>query len=321
MSVVAQYIASNNAQQTQNNSQSSSVGGLSLQIGGVTFQSTEIPQQFGPLGGQQKLAVHEFPGGIRTIQALGAFSHTKTWEGWLVGSTALQRSQQLEAIMNNGTEVKLKYGNFSATGYVGDYSATVHNQYMIRYRMSFVPDQPAASGNGTVLSANLVFQQAVQSLSGIADATALPLPEILIAPVDSTVSDSNAALQTSNGSVSAFTPAQSAQIGADAVVVNSTAAPLIAGTDATQASPAISASNQASVAAITASSPPPPVTTDYATNPNLYALAAQYYGDATQWQVIGDANGLTDPMPVGQFTLTIPQLPTGGLPAPIPQTQ
>ncbi|WP_271024992.1 hypothetical protein [Rhizobium sp. RCAM05973] len=40
---------------------------------------------------------------------------------------------------------------------------------------------------------------------------------------------------------------------------------------------------------------------------NLYALAAQYLGDATKWYQIAKANGLTDPMIVGIATLTIPQ--------------
>lgn len=45
-------------------------------------------------------------------------------------------------------------------------------------------------------------------------------------------------------------------------------------------------------------------------NPNLMALAAQYYGDATKWRIIADANGLTDPQPTGQFSLNIPS-PSG----------
>lgn len=325
MSVVAQYIAANNAQQSADVASPSSAGGLSLKIGNVSFASTEIPERFGPLGGPQKLAIHEFPGGIRTIQALGSFTHPISWEGWLIGATALQRSQQLEAIKKNGVEVALKYGNFSENGYVGNYTATVHHQFMIRYQINFTPSQAAATGTGQALSPNLSFSKAVNDLTAwsntAADASTLPLPDVLIAPVNSTVTDSNAALQSSNGSVSAFTPTQTSLIGADAGVVNSTAAPLISGADATQASPAIAASNQASVAALTAASPTQPITTDYVTNPNLFSMAAQYYGDATQWQVIGNANGLTDPMPIGQFSLTVPQLPAGGLPAPVPQTQ
>lgn len=40
---------------------------------------------------------------------------------------------------------------------------------------------------------------------------------------------------------------------------------------------------------------------------NLFAIAAQYLGDATKWYQIAKANGLTDPMIVGIVTLTIPQ--------------
>ena len=50
-------------------------------------------------------------------------------------------------------------------------------------------------------------------------------------------------------------------------------------------------------------------------NTSLYYLAAQYYGDATSWTVIADANGLTDPMIFGTMTLTIPSsaVSTGGI--------
>lgn len=41
-------------------------------------------------------------------------------------------------------------------------------------------------------------------------------------------------------------------------------------------------------------------------NPNLYRLAAQYYGDATQWTVIAKANNLVDPYQSGFLTLIIP---------------
>lgn len=51
-------------------------------------------------------------------------------------------------------------------------------------------------------------------------------------------------------------------------------------------------------------------------NANLFALAAKYYQDATQWIVIAQANGLKDPFVAGQVTLIIPAdaAPTGGLP-------
>jgi nucleoid-associated protein YgaU len=46
---------------------------------------------------------------------------------------------------------------------------------------------------------------------------------------------------------------------------------------------------------------------------NLFAIAAQQYGDATQWNRIAAANNMTDPFFTGQTTLTIPPAdPAGG---------
>lgn len=39
---------------------------------------------------------------------------------------------------------------------------------------------------------------------------------------------------------------------------------------------------------------------------NLFALAAQYLGDATQWNRIAKLNGLSDPMILATTTLQIP---------------
>lgn len=49
---------------------------------------------------------------------------------------------------------------------------------------------------------------------------------------------------------------------------------------------------------------------------NLFALAAQYLGDATQWVRIAQANGLSDPVLRGVVTLVMPPVDpsaTGGI--------
>ena len=47
---------------------------------------------------------------------------------------------------------------------------------------------------------------------------------------------------------------------------------------------------------------------------NLFALAAQYLGDATKWYQIAVVNGITDPMLTGPLALIIPPsgLPSNG---------
>jgi len=49
------------------------------------------------------------------------------------------------------------------------------------------------------------------------------------------------------------------------------------------------------------------ITVNYA---NLFQLAAQYYGDATLWTAIAEANGLTDPVVQATVSLTINTLLT-----------
>ena len=51
---------------------------------------------------------------------------------------------------------------------------------------------------------------------------------------------------------------------------------------------------------------------------DLFTIAAQELGDATQWYRIATLNGLSDPMIFGLVTLQIPDFDvgaTGGLPA------
>ncbi|MDR3473328.1 MAG: LysM peptidoglycan-binding domain-containing protein [Devosia sp.] len=45
---------------------------------------------------------------------------------------------------------------------------------------------------------------------------------------------------------------------------------------------------------------------------NLFAIAAQYLGDATQWNRIAALNGLTDFMIYTVTTLKIPPVKSGG---------
>jgi hypothetical protein len=40
---------------------------------------------------------------------------------------------------------------------------------------------------------------------------------------------------------------------------------------------------------------------------NLFAVASQYLGDATQWNLIAQLNGMVDPFFSGPLTLIIPQ--------------
>lgn len=45
---------------------------------------------------------------------------------------------------------------------------------------------------------------------------------------------------------------------------------------------------------------------------NLFQVAAQYLGDATQWYLIAECNNMTDPFFNGPIWITIPASDPGG---------
>ena len=156
---------------------SNDTSGMPLVLGSVTFQSTEIPEQLGQVGGTQMLAVHQFPGGAKTVQALGAFPLPITWEGWLIGATALTRSSQIDRIRATGNQVTLSFGANSWSGYVREFASDIRHQYMVRYKVTFevVKDNSAsASLPAAQTSPSTAFGNSISALSGQAATPANP---------------------------------------------------------------------------------------------------------------------------------------------------
>lgn len=137
----------------------------------------------------------------------------------------------------------------------------------------------------------------------------LPLPASLVTPVGVLQDDITASLQDAGGLVAQMPDGDVLAIGSDVKAVVTAAAPLVAGTDATQASPAIDAANAAqAVGIIVGQSVSGQARKLVLMNPNLFRLAGQYYGDPTRWQEIATASNLSppDPQPIGTFLIVIP---------------
>lgn len=321
MSVVGSYLTSFATQQIVNALTPQRGGGLVFALDEVFFQSTEIPESLNEMGGEQQLAVHTFPGGAKTIQTLGAFPSALSWEGWLMGTNAAARSYQIDRKRVTGTIALLTYGAFSWLGYVRKYGAKPRNQFMIRYSITFEPLQdlsgpaqlaPAtASNNALLFGAMRVLQTVVNGGSGLELAAAVAGPATVL------LNQTQGSLAGAGGDIAKFTTSTVQTIAQDAKDVVQQAASYVGITDATQASPAIDAASQSAQISILSSNQQQPLDTLHLTNPNLYNLAASYYGDATLWDYIGQANGLRDPMPIGQFAVTIPPAPSSQRPSQI----
>lgn len=285
---------------------------MPLTIGGVTFYDLEVPQEIGPFGGKQVLVVHEYPGGAKDVDSLGAFPHTVSWTGMFSQANAFGRAQQLDRIRTIGEPVLLTFGPQSYIGKVASFEYSPKHQWLIPYKITFEPIADL-SGVGTLADLGLSLEALLDDqLAAITDTLhgddGLDCPDVLAAAASALLTTTSQALLDGGGTVSGISLAGSKLITAASVALQGAAAPLIAGTDPLQASPAADMNARAIAVTCIVAAPFAPVRQLQAVNPNLFQLAVQYLGgDFTRWQEIADASGLPpNPQPIGRFLLQIP---------------
>ena len=288
---------------------------LNFSIGDVQLYDFEVPEEFGPLGGKQVIYRHEFAGGYISQRSFGNFPEPITWKGYLTGANAISRQQQLDAIRAAGDDVTLSYGGYSFVGKVTRFHAKAKHQYLIPYEIQFWPSQDLSGTGGqsqTFESSDQVLSTESSSFNDIVAGTdGLALPAALATSAAAVQTALQNALLNGDGTVAGILPTDAAAVQAAVQAFQILAAPYAQGTDATAASPAVDAIAWATTIGTTVANVPTSIATLRLINPNLFMLAQQYYGDATQWQAIATASGLQpDPQPIGQFTVTIPQIST-----------
>lgn len=284
-------------------------------LGEVAFFGTEVPEQLLGLGGREAIAVHEFPGGTRTIQPFGAFPTPIRWNGILTGTLALPRSVQIDRMRVSGQQVPLIYGPFYWLGYVQSFIPEPRHEWLVPYKLVFQPEvdlsgaqtppTPTASQE-TAMNAQLNTLEALQQGTG---AGLWDLPASLLPLVQTLITDTVAARAAAQGGlVSGISPTNVVTIKGDVKALQLSAQPLLESTNASTSSPALDAYVAAGVIGTLVSTSTTAVKwTISAVNPNLWLLAAQYLGDATRWQEIASLNGLTSPLQLGTYpSLVIP---------------
>jgi hypothetical protein len=304
--------------------------GLTLTLGGVLFTDFEVPQTIGEFGGTQRMAQHDFPGGIRTQRLYGAFPGPIRWSGLFTGTGALARSRVVDRLRVSGQEVTFEYGGTILLGVVTEFVAEPKHQWLVPYKIRFDPRQDLAANtplddflstfsliNDALSTLNNIISVIFSGSSGPTHAASdssftevyFPLPPTLGPPLQSFVNLTFDQLQAALG-IPQNIPFNSAQeIYAAAAAALAIAGPLSQSGDPTVSSPALDViSYVTTITSCIANPSASNTTTLYVTNPNLSRIAAQYYGDSTKWQIIADASGISppDPLPIGQFTLVIP---------------
>jgi len=138
-----------------------------VQLGGISFSYFEVPEKM-PFGGEQNIAAHKLPGGVKIVQAMGFFETDKSWIGAFWGPGAVAKALSVATMHAAGAVVSLVWAEFSFAvvikSFICDYQM-VGAWLPYRITCEVVPPAPPAPTPTAVQAANsdLSTAAAVQS--------------------------------------------------------------------------------------------------------------------------------------------------------------
>jgi len=317
-----------------------------LTLDDFTFVDTEIPERI-DFGGHQNLVLHDLVGGVRVVDAMGAFSEPLQWAGMFRGPEALSRARYLDAKRVAGKKLTLTWSELRYQVVIREFRATFERSYQIPYNivLEVVADeaQPQATLVEKVSVDSLIDYDAIAAADLVAALQAQQ--EIDAGPVTtSTMAGAFGSLQSALKAVSSFATATQSQLA-------SVLQPLAAFRSQVQTLMAATNNTLANVTTLGGILPNNPVSqqvsrlgtqlaatqqypillqldrvagrmavnaqANYKTDKkvtqaggDLFTLAAQEYGDPLAWTALAKANALSDPQLTGINTLIVPPAPT-----------
>lgn len=304
---------------------------VTLTLGDVVFEYAEIPEEL-PFGGSQALVRHQQAGGQRTIDSMGPVEDDLSWSGIFLAANAEGRAKYLNQMRQAGTEIDLTWSTLRYKVVIQSFTARFMQAYRIPYSITcaVVSDESQRVESLPPNTIDMQMRSDMASALGFGDGIG-----------DSTLSGLLSGLNTAISAVSDFAKVTTATINS----VLKPIADVTARTEVLIGSVGATAQNLATLGGVLPNNSVAQAinntlsrVTTYEQLPQLYGLqstlgrmnanlgligssgrsiavygadlqrlAAQYYGDATQWTKIADANGLRDPIVTGQQKLIIPK--------------
>lgn len=158
-----------------------------LVLGQVAFSDFEVPEHIS-FGGRQRLAVHELPGGLRIVDALGRSDGEVSWSGVFAGENATSRARLLDLMRVQGMAIPLTWDALFYSVVISAFEAQYRKNWWVPYRISCTVLRDDA-----VPIAPSVVSLAVQMSSDIGSALALAANAgINLAPAQFAVTAANA---------------------------------------------------------------------------------------------------------------------------------
>jgi len=137
-----------------------------IDLGTFTLQGFEEPPQIGG-GTTQAMDVHQYPGGVRTVDTWGAEPEDPTFSGRMMGPTAEQRVQALETIVQQGVAVNFTYSQKQMLVVLKKLTWDFYNYYDIAYTMTIEVISDLGLANPGTIETQLddVFTSDIASIS------------------------------------------------------------------------------------------------------------------------------------------------------------
>ncbi len=317
-----------------------------LLLDGFAFEGFEIPEGL-PLGGGQTIGTKTLQGGIKVVDAMGEDLKAKQWSGRFTGAAAVDRMLAVDAIRRAGRAVSLTWGQFAWTVIVTDFSPVAESAFEIPYSITCEVIRDDSAPVGPEARAVSADQQIADDrlmtgydMVDIADPVMIGQYATVGAAIDAVPDIARASpvqvntirkpLGTLQGSLADDIAATDAQLELSASLGNlQPGLPISSLVDRLTAQQAAMTRSAAlydaqaytermarNLRAVGTSGADKVVV-----GSDLFRVAEEAYGDATEWSTVARANGLTDPRLTGVQTLTIPPRPDGlgGVPNVLPQ--
>lgn len=305
-----------------------------LTLGSFEFQGFEVPESI-KISAKQQVAVHKLVGGKRVVDVLGTDFENLTWTGWMVGTSAPDRTKAIEDMRDAGMPVTFTLEDYSfsvvITGFSSDFQHTYRRPYSIELtiiaRQDSVSALDALTGSldalinsdigealglssiinvQAVTDAVTAVQTAVSQVQDIANATVSAV-QTIIRPIIAAQKIVNATIAQANSAISDITtlggliPGNPVSKAATNVLRQVEAYTQLPGLYQMQA---VLGRLQKNVLAGPLANGTASIVTS---NTSLQRLAADAYGDQSKWTGIASANNITDPKVTGIQEIKIPR--------------
>jgi hypothetical protein len=110
-----------------------------LVLGDLVFDPSsstlDVPDKM-PWGGAQRIGVHQLPGGVRIVDAMGPDDLDITWSGMFFGPGATEKGRYLDYLRKRGGPVTLSWDAFQYTVIVERFEGDFERFYQVPYKVS-----------------------------------------------------------------------------------------------------------------------------------------------------------------------------------------